>query len=497
MINENSDLPRLIPAWMAATRAIKIQVLPPAKEMKQRVGELRTRVRGGDLNSVVLEPNEEGLAILSRITFELASEGTSDPEVRFREATATYELVSAWSPSSDEFQERNEILFNLALTAWRVARYVRPYRTAQEWERRYQAAFSKATTVRLYLEDFLDMPPQARTPEFEEPYLLSSVNLHCLCSLLREKWGYAAPKVAEEAARLNSFVARRRHFFSDDEATFLLGDTALVAGTACRFIGDGEKATGWLDEAEAYFSETVDAEVQLARVLYARLALAYQMKTEVAILPRVSRLLAFFAEGGMTHEFAKCLFLEASVLRHIDGKADLALRRLFEVRELLSQPEDRPFLGLVLSKIGEIYGAEQRNSEAFEFYRRALDILGGSRPNFMLANLKCSVGETLVGMGKLVDAIEVYRECIADHAACGMKGSLAYVRILLAEALFLAERFNEAELEILAALPTIQQQNMVKHGLAAVTLLRESVLRCNTDRDALRRVREYMNGGWQ
>ena len=51
---------------------------------------------------------------------------------------------------------------------------------------------------------------------------------------------------------------------------------------------------------------------------------------------------------------------------------------------------------------------------------------------------------------------------------------------------------REAEWELLAALPTINEQQMVPEGFAAVALLQESVRRRKTDPKALAELREYL-----
>jgi hypothetical protein len=53
-------------------------------------------------------------------------------------------------------------------------------------------------------------------------------------------------------------------------------------------------------------------------------------------------------------------------------------------------------------------------------------------------------------------------------------------------------RDREAEWEILAALPVIDEVKMVQEGLVAVALLRESVRRRRTDPIALQNLRAYL-----
>ena len=68
----------------------------------------------------------------------------------------------------------------------------------------------------------------------------------------------------------------------------------------------------------------------------------------------------------------------------------------------------------------------------------------------------------------------------------------AYLRIVLAETLLLAGRPREAEIEILAALPTIEAEQMAQEAFAALKLLRKSLDRSKLDAASLRTLRETM-----
>jgi hypothetical protein len=101
-------------------------------------------------------------------------------------------------------------------------------------------------------------------------------------------------------------------------------------------------------------------------------------------------------------------------------------------------------------------------------------------------------GETLKALGRFDDAIPAYRAAIGDLVGLGMATRAAYFRVALAEVLILASKPREAEWEILAALPTIDEQRMVPEGFAAVALLRQSVSQRKTDPNALLELREYL-----
>jgi hypothetical protein len=106
--------------------------------------------------------------------------------------------------------------------------------------------------------------------------------------------------------------------------------------------------------------------------------------------------------------------------------------------------------------------------------------------------LKATVAETLVLAGQADAGVVAFREAIGDYVALGMATQVAYLRLVLAEALTESDRRREAEWEILAALPTIDEQHMVREGFAALALLKESVRQRKTDPNALRELREHL-----
>lgn len=73
-----------------------------------------------------------------------------------------------------------------------------------------------------------------------------------------------------------------------------------------------------------------------------------------------------------------------------------------------------------------------------------------------------------------------------------MRALVAYTHLVIAETLLATNRQREAEWEILAALPAIQELSLVPEGFAAAALLRESVSRRQTDPKALQDLRAHL-----
>jgi hypothetical protein len=121
----------------------------------------------------------------------------------------------------------------------------------------------------------------------------------------------------------------------------------------------------------------------------------------------------------------------------------------------------------------------------------------GGRPSWGRASLKALLGGTLRDTGNLTSAIASFREAVAEYSVLGFTTKVAYIRMLLAETLLLADRPREAEVEILAALPTIEEQEMAAEGIVAISLLRESIRQSCLDGEVLKQVREHLKEGWR
>jgi tetratricopeptide (TPR) repeat protein len=147
---------------------------------------------------------------------------------------------------------------------------------------------------------------------------------------------------------------------------------------------------------------------------------------------------------------------------------------------------------MVLVEIGSHQGSEGKYSEASATYREALSVLVHGGHPMTIAHLKGVLGETYRSMGDFESAAHYFRAAVNDHAQLQMAIKVAYGRVILAETLLTLQRSREAEWELLAALPTIEEQKMVPEGFAAVALLKESVRRRKTDPNALRELREHL-----
>lgn len=338
---------------------------------------------------------------------------------------------------------------------------------------------------------YLSRPGEERRQSIESTYGDPDV-LMALCGLLRERVNEDAATVLTEARSIFDWITAQPDgigFF--DERDYFLGESSLLAGCATRLLGDRSEAELWLDRADAAYRHTINPTPNLARVSYIRLTLRYDMHRHREVLELVPSVALTFEKLAIYSELVKCWLLEALSMKALG----LSARAVSRLEALIARPEfdgEATFRALAMLNLGNLRSEEGKLDRALQAYQEALPILSATNNRTALADLKGMVGDTLRSMGQLSQAIAAYRQAVEEYVNVGMKTRVAYFRIVTAEALLEAGRSREAEWEILAALPTIDEQEMAQEGLVAVALLRESVGKRRTDTGVLAHVREHL-----
>lgn len=342
------------------------------------------------------------------------------------------------------------------------------------------------------VESFLAVPREERSMELVNAALGDPDQLSALLISLWVEGNKNPALVSREAIAVHAWLSAReeRHFFFD-ERDYSLGESALLAGASLRILGSRDECERWLDRADASFRHTVAPAPLLARVAFQRLSLRFDMQRHDDVLELLPSVALTFRKLGMAHDFAKCQFLEAMSLKQT-GRTTEAAARLDDLVATAHGTLQPAFIGLALVNLGDLRSGEGQFAKALEAYRAATSILEAADQRYALADLKMAVGATLRTMGLIDPALAAYREAADQHAELGMVTRAAYARVVLADALLEAGKHREAEWQLMAALPAIDEQKMVPEGLAAVTLLRESVRQRKTDPKALLELREYL-----
>jgi tetratricopeptide (TPR) repeat protein len=312
-----------------------------------------------------------------------------------------------------------------------------------------------------------------------------------VCGRLRDRTEGSPASVRDDAEFLYLFLGKPNRpigFF--DERDYFLGETALIAGTACRVLSRREEARRWFDRADASFRHTVNAVAEWSRVAYQRLALKMEERHTEEVLELAPALVTSFENLKMPEDALKCRFLEAVALKEgdrLDEAAEL-FRQICQDAERLGSEK---LLAIASYNLVQIHGFLGQAEEAMAEARLSLPILKRLNNRVGIAKLHWGLGVLLRSQERLAESLDVFRVALNEFEEIGMRADAAAVRLVLADVLLELNRDSQAMLEVLAALPVIEEEKMVPEGAAALSLLRESVRHQRINREALRDLHGY------
>lgn len=341
--------------------------------------------------------------------------------------------------------------------------------------------------------EYLAISIEERTHADRERFLSNPDVLLSLCAVLKRE---ETPAIMEREAREVYECIARPDFSLGvfDERDYALGEFALLASGASRLLGKREEALLWLDRAEAGFRHTMNPAPGLANVAYARLALRFEMGRYQHVLELAPSLESSFRKLRMEAEAAKCALLLAMTMKQT-GNNIQAIDSLTALQDVQALRADAPLQARILSELGDLRQLEGQLDLAMAAFQQALALLAGGDVCHTRADLKLYVGGVHRALGSLGEAELAFRSAQGDYRALEMRGQVAYTHLVIAETLLEMRRDREAEWEILAALPAIDEIQMVPEAFAAAALLRESVQRRKTDPKALQELRSHLQAG--
>lgn len=334
-------------------------------------------------------------------------------------------------------------------------------------------------------------PLEERAAKSRSLHLDDPETLLAICGSLRERMNSAPASVKEEADFLYRFIeAPKREIGLFDERDYFLGEAALLAGTACRCMSRREEAWIWFDRAEAGFRHTMNAPAELSRLAYQRLAERFEERQLDLVIELLPSLVESFQRLGMPEDALKCRFLEG--LAHVERDEPAAAVKVFN--QICGEAEQRGYGRLLAESYVNLIHAHGMIGEAeaaIEASRRAIPVLKDLDDKIALAKTHWGLGILLRESGHLSEAIDSYRKAQEDFEAIGMRADIAALNLVVADLLLEDGRSVEALREISEALPVIAELKMAPEGMAALSLVRESVRRQEVNRQALRELHGY------
>lgn len=340
-------------------------------------------------------------------------------------------------------------------------------------------------------ERVLSTPVPERSGRFKELRLDDPELLLCLCEVLRSRLESSPATVRDEAEFFYGFLGKpKRSIGCYDEREYFLGEFALTAGTACRFLFRRDECRRWFDRAESSFVLVTNGLAHVARLAYQRLALAAEERRFNEVLELAPLWSESMARLGLAEDALKCRFLEGVALWEL-GQVPPAVEVFREISREAEKQRNVRLLAQATNNLSECLRGLGDLNEALACARKALPLLEQLESRVHLAKLRWCVGNILREQGKLSEAIEAYRAARLAAEEVGMRGDVAAIHLVLADVLLDVGQERQAEWEIRAALPTIEEEKMVPEGIAALALLRESLRQRKIDRTALRDVHGY------
>jgi len=249
-----------------------------------------------------------------------------------------------------------------------------------------------------------------------------------------------------------------------------------------------------LNNAEETLRATVDADASLTDVRLARLVARYEMGHFEEVLNALPAVQVAAESLGMLATLAKSRILEGTAFKGL-GRVEESLQPLVLACESEPIRRSATLRAFAYEHLADSCLLSGRRSEAGRLLRSVANDLKNTDAPTAQALLKLIVGQSFRIEGKLERALLSYRRARDEWRVIGTDRWVAYSTLLIAEVLLLAGREREGEAEVRGVLPIIDRLKLEPEGASALTILRESVRRRQTNRAALQEVASRLRHG--
>lgn len=312
-----------------------------------------------------------------------------------------------------------------------------------------------------------------------------------VCSVLRERLDAEPLRVRSEATFFYEHISEpRRSIGIFDEREYFLGETALLAGSSCRALAQRDEARRWFDRAECNFRLTVNAVAECSRVFYQRLALRTEERQFEEVRELLPILTTTFRKLEMYEDALKCDYLAGIVLLEMGELNEAAESFEGTCREAEKTGNEKLVAAAYVNLI-QVSAMLGKAEETLRYSSEVMPILERQGHREYLAKVHWGLGNLLREKGRLTEAIEALRNAQREFSLGGMMADVAAVQLVIGDLYLDLDQESLALREILAALPVIDEYKLVPEGVAALSLLRESVRQQRINRQALRELHGY------
>jgi tetratricopeptide (TPR) repeat protein len=485
-VNSETEMQHILPAWLELASKTDVSLGLEPSEAYGRAESLLRDLRAARVTTEGWTPDADRVEVLHALVALILRVEATNPRAALADIDLVFNHIAALPWASTDLGGPGGLVSDCALQGWLVARPSAVWPEVAKWTSRVRGsvdAQSRAARA-------LSIPTSERKVRAHELGLLDPRLLLCVCDPSRIE---AAPLVLrEEAAFFYELVeASGRQISPQDEREYFLGEFALIAGTASRVLLRTADARDWFHRAEGHFNLIQEAEAHRIRVEYQRLALLLETRHVDEVLKLSPALVESFTRLQMAEDALKCRFLEGIAYCE---RGDFP--RAIEIHTAICTEAERlhnpRLLAQAAGNLAACLAHSGETERALAYARKALPLFHqlGNRVN--LAKLKWSMGYLFRKQGNRAAAIDAYRGSQADARELGMRGELVDLHLLVADLLLEDGEEAQAEQEIRAALPIIEEEKMVPEGIAALSLLRESLRRRQIDQGALRDLHRHL-----
>jgi tetratricopeptide (TPR) repeat protein len=473
------DFPTTLKAWADVTQGVSIPLGAAEAELIQRARLLSTRLDDESTKTISEElrtdPDAVELMHALRQVLELA--GESSAALLYNRVCRAYELslLLSWE---DDIGEHAEIRGQLALIAWRYCRKFKTYPEAREWETKCV----DATLSQEHVRDFLSISSADRSDDLARRYLLDPAVALALSRKLEEERNRTFSWVAVEATAAFDMMQRLELPRNAEERAYLMVSVALSASAAFRHRGLLRNANAWIDLARRTVKLVVSARPLIAMIDFCELTLWLDAHDLAAIRDRLTHVREELFECGL-HRWVACADLVLGDHLKSAGRFDEASAAFRRVAEWSGSADDHLLGGIALMAAAETASRQGQDID-LAGYQRAQAVLEKQDAQWPMAQLQASIGECLRDLGRLQDAIDAYRRSVQLYRTLHMKSRVAYIQLLLAEALLAADRDVEAGAAIAEALHIATEEGIAAGVAAGVALLQGALQHVATTQES-------------